>query len=214
MFLVWFTFIIAIAVPFGLKLADLPRDVANPIMYLVGAVALAIIVVSVGWRLLAGRTGDRQLRTPDPRGVLRLKWPRDLTHPEMDAFCTAYLRAQGWAVAQVVSNEADGEFLEAKRQGAHLLILCDVSKEVLRPAQVRSVALAASAIPGARAAVLRQSREAFPKNTQAAAREIGALLLHVPDLASLSDLAAADAVPDAARKAEPAVPAAATSPRR
>jgi hypothetical protein len=206
MFLVWFMFIIAIALPFGLRLSDLPREVANPILFTVGGVALGIIVVSVGWRLLAPRPRDK-LRAPDPRRTLRLKWPRDLSHPEMDAHCTLYLRANGWSVAPVVSNESDGEFLEVKRGGVHLLLLCDAAKDAPQPALVRSCALAATAFPGSRPSILRQSREPYPAQTRTVARAVRGLLLHVADLACLDDLAAAGAAPAAGEPEKAAEPA-------
>jgi hypothetical protein len=213
MFLVWLMFILGIALPFSLKLADLPSSVANPIMVVVGCVALAIIAGSVGWRLLTGRGRGQEVRLPDPRRLSRLKWPRDLTHAELDTWVTAYLRGEGWAVAQVLSSATDGAFLEAKRAGVHLLLLCDAAKDPPQPALVRSCALAATDFPGSRPAILRQSREAYPAQTRNAARVARGLLLHVADLARLDDLAAAGAPPAAAQPAKAAEPAGAAVPR-
>jgi hypothetical protein len=113
----------------------------------------------------------------------------------------------------VVSNEAEGEFLEVKRQDTHVLLRCDTAKDLPRPALVRGVALAATGFPGARPAILRQSRAPFPSATVAAARAVRALLLYVSDLPRLAEMAAADPVPPPEAAPEPAMSAGA-APRR
>jgi len=197
MFLVCLMFILAIVVPFGLKLADLPPQVARPILFLVVGVALAIVVVSVAWRLVFGRPPGA-VRPVDAKRAAALKWPRRLNQVELDGYCTAYLRAQGWAVAVVVSNEAAGTFLQARRDGLHVLLRCDPGRDPPRAADIRSVAMVARTFGTARPAILRQAREPFPSVTAAAARAVRGLLLHVPDLARLAEMAA-----DAAPAAEP-----------
>lgn len=200
MFLVWFMFVIAIAIPFTLRITALPHAVADRIVLGVVAVVLAIVGVAAAWRMVAARTGKIRVRAPDPATVAALRWPGDLTGVELEGFCAAFLRGQGWQVAPALSDTADGTFLDARRESAHALLLCDPDGALLRPAAVRSLAAVAAGYAGARPALLTQTSGAFPRSTETAARAARVLLLHVADLPRLAALA--DAPEPVAAQAE------------
>jgi hypothetical protein len=195
MFLPWFVFILAVVVPFGFRLAHMQAPVIERIAELGGAVAAGVIVFMLVWRWLVPPKHDAPERLPDPARVASLRWPHDLTAAELEAHCTAYLRGEGWSVAPVLSNAAEGTFLDARRDGRRALLFCDASVDALRPGLVRSVALVAGGQggPPPRPVLVRQSREAFSPNAEQVAQRVGVVLLHVAELPRLATHAAAPA---------------------
>ena len=213
MFMVILIFILAVVLPFAFRIIALPHDTASQIVTIVGVAALAIVAVSVAWRMFAPRTRRAEVRKPDPRRVSGLRWPSDLTQAELEGYCTAYLRGQGWQVTPVRTAELVDTFLEAVLQGAHILLQCDVTGTAFTPATMRSVAFAATSFAGARPAVLTLTRDEFQPSLRSAAQAAGVLLLHVADLPRLADLAGACLQPPMVASSEAAEPVVAASAR-
>jgi hypothetical protein len=210
MFLAILVFVLAIALPFALKLAMLPADITNRALVGVAIAIVLALLVGVVWRRLVAPPAAPRVRVPDPATVGRLQWPANLSETELEAFCTAFLRGQGWAVAPVVSNAASGLYLELRRDGAHALMMCDATTDAPRPALVRAAALVARDFAPARPVLARQAGLAFSRASEQAAREHGVVLVTAADLPDLADRLAA-----ARASVAPPEPAhAATQPRR
>lgn len=192
MCLIWLLFIVAVVLPIVGKLVEEPDSGLGQTVLIIVAAVAALVALALIWRRLAARPGTEgaQLRVPDPATVARLDWPRNLSRVELEAFCTAFLRGQGWKVAPMLSEVAGSTYLDARGGSARALLLCEPDGATLDPVSVRTVTLAASGVPGAVPVVVLRSREKIPPPVHKAAEVAGVQLLQVSDLPHLAALLA------------------------
>ncbi len=140
MCLIWLLFIVAVVLPIVGKLVEEPDSGLGQTVLIIVAAVAALVALALIWRRLAARPGTEgaQLRVPDPATVARLDWPRNLSRVELEAFCTAFLRGQGWKVAPMLSEVAGSTYLDARGASARALLLCEPDGATLDPVSVRT----------------------------------------------------------------------------
>jgi hypothetical protein len=166
--------------------------------YAAASVVLALFVVLMLrrlWRMAARRRGTTE-RPPDPNIVASLRWPRALTRGEMETYCAAFLRQQGWTVKLGRSTLDDATFITAERDASRIVVMCDLMGEELNPAVIRSFAQSGAEFGDARPVVVTRVAGRLPPPAEQAARAAGVRLLRVADLTRIDapETAAAEAV--------------------
>lgn len=184
------SFTILFLMPMAAIIATLPLESLRHVEKVIGIAVLLAVAAALLPGLLR-RMLRRRPRVPSARALARFEWPESLSRSEMEAFCVAWLRTQGWTVTLTADpdEEAEDVYLSARRAGATVTVLCDPRGEELNPAGIRAFALAAAQAGGTHAVLLTLARRKLPHPVEAAAREAGVTLLSVADLPRLDALA-------------------------
>ena len=173
----------------------LPAPALQRVALIFAAAALLFLAALLLPRLVRPLFRRRGHRAVDDI-VASLEWPRSLTRAEMENFCVAWLQRRRWQVSlsTEAENQAGDVYVLASRNGVRVAILCDRQGEALNPAAIRAFALGAASLEPSYRVLLTLLEGKLPTPAEAAAERAGVMLMRVPELGDLDELAKAAAV--------------------